>query len=392
MTFEIYHQLGHNFKWNLDSLELDQCGDGVILAPRYMKKDTISSLSENLKRSSIFDPQFYLPDSPKGKLETYDFFPDNAAGGFCTEDYSECAIGGAKSCISFQEENNFKYIVIPTRYYRGTPSDFIQNQENLFVRPFLDQIGNKYKNPLLLQVILNDLMLKDDDYISDILNWITSLEIEGVYLIIEANSSSKQIKDADYLLSLFKFIDALKTNNLKVVIGYLNTEAVLLSLADPDIVTMGTYENTRAFKIRTFEITEDSVQAGPNPRLYISKLLQWIEYPYISFIRRAYKNLEDIFDINKYQAEMFEKSFNWHFSKPQLYKHHFLVFSDQLRRLSKLKGKKRYEMLKNMLSSSIEKFEELSSKGIVLDTNSDGSHLYIWATVANIYASEKGWR
>jgi hypothetical protein len=33
MTFQIYHQLGHNFIWNLDSIRADSSGDGVIIGP-----------------------------------------------------------------------------------------------------------------------------------------------------------------------------------------------------------------------------------------------------------------------------------------------------------------------------------------------------------------------
>lgn len=394
MSFKVYHQLGHNFTWNLESLQGDRCGDGVIVAPRFMKKESVEVLRRTIRENSIFDPQFFQPDTPKGKLGTYEFFPAIAPGGFNAENYPDTfAVISAQGCVGFQLDNRFCRIVIPTRYSRGTSPDFIDEQQRLFVRPFLDVIReSETTTPILLQLTINDLMLKDYDYISDILNWVTSLEIDGVYLITEISSAYKQIKDSEFLLSLFDFIDGLKTNDMELVLGYLNTESILLSLASPDVVTIGSYENMRRFTIETFEDLEVSTRMGPNPRLYMSQLLQCIEYQYIGAIKRIYPDYEDIFDINKYQAQMFDKTFQWYFTKPQLYKHHFLVITEQLKQLARVQGQDRYITLKGMLEHAIEKYDELSSKGIFFDANSDGSHLPVWLTVANLYAGQKGWR
>lgn len=393
MSFKILHQLGHNWKWNFDSLIKDNCGDGVIIAPRYISKEHVHGIKRAIKRNSLFDPQFFKPNIPKGKLDTYDFFPDKVAGGFDTEEYKEsCAGICAEKCIAFQVENEFSRIVIPTRYFKGTKRDYIDQQHDLFVAPFLYEIREKkVPTPIFLQLIINDLMLKDNELIADVLNWITSIEIDGIYLIAESNSSSKQIKDSEFLLSLIDFIDALKQNDLEIFLGYLNTESLLLSLASPDAITFGTYENMRSFKIRTFEEQDDSTQMGPNPRLYVSRLLQWIEFPYIGALNRAYPDRKRIYDINKYQAEMFEKTFRWHFTKPQLYKHHFLVMTEQLREVSKYEGKKRYMLVRSIIESAIDKHDELKKQGIYFDQNSDGSHLYIWLTVADLYARKRGW-
>ncbi|HUV59163.1 MAG TPA: hypothetical protein VMW09_03520 [Desulfatiglandales bacterium] len=395
MSFKIFHQLGHNYKWNLDSIKEDGCGDGLIIGPRYISRSNVERFEKNLKKTSIFDPQFYLPGTPKAHLSTYEFFPENTTlAGFDTDDFSETSAPiSAQGCVDFQIKNKFYRIVIPTRYLRGTNPEFINQQQNLFVDPFLKEIRkSKTSIPVLLQLIFNDLMLKHAEYVADILNWVTSLEIDGVYLISKTSSTSKQIKDSEFLLSIFDLIDSLKDNDLEIVLGYLNTESILLSLANPDIVTVGSYENMRSFRTRPFESLEDSSQIGPNPRLYMSQLMQWIEYQYIGAIKRKYSNIEDIFDTNKYQAHMFEKAFRWHFTKPELYKHHFLMITKQLKELSKVSGKERYDAVREMISRAISKYNELSKKGISFDTNSDGSHLHIWLTVANLYADEKGWR
>ncbi len=136
---------------------------------------------------------------------------------------------------------------------------------------------------------------------------------------------------------------------------------------------------------------EGQRQMAPNPRLYISKLLQWIEHPYISAIKKVYSNYQELIDKNKYQAEMFEPSFNWHFSKPQLYKHYFIVFYEQMKYIAEFEGYERYKVITEVMTKATENFKLLMDKGIVFDYNSDGSHISLWLTVANIFAKNKGW-
>lgn len=394
MKFKVYHQLGFRFQWNIQSIEEDATGDGVILAPRYMGREIIEGLKRKLKNQAIFDPQFFLPDTARGQLCSYEFFPCITGDGFETTEYIDnFAFDCADKCVEFQLQNNFRYIVIPSRYKTGMPTDFIRSQESQFINPFLEAIHKQgVDKEIVLQLVLNDDMIKDEEYSSDLLNWITGFdEIAGVYLIIEVSSRSKQIKDIDFLFSYLKFINALSINNIKVILGYLNCESILLSIANPDIITIGSYENTRRFNISAFEDKEDTRQQGPTARIYISELLQWMDHRYLGIIKRVINN-QDFFDKNAYQAEMFKPIFNWHFGRPQLYKHYFLVFSEQLRRVSNIENSKRYKKVCAIIQNAINNYSFFAENGIVFDPDSDGSHLYAWITAANLFAAEQGWR
>ncbi len=393
MRFEIYHQLGHNHKWNLQSIKDDATGGGVIIGPRSLERKKVEQLDPATRRRAIFDPQFFLPSTAKGKLGTYDFFPDVTADGFRTTDYADDYAGmSAGACVDFQIANEYRYIVIPTRYLSGMPSNFIESQERLFVAPFLEALRERdCRKPAILQLVLNENMLKEAEYRADLLNWLTGVDrIRGVYLITETSGTSKQIKDADFLYQLLSFIVALRKNDLAVVLGYLNTESIVLTLADPSVITMGAYENTRVFRIRTFQ-QDTGKQQGPNPRLYVSRCLQWIDRNYHGAIIRRLPGGADLFDRNRYQALMFKPTYRWHFTKPELYKHHFLELSKQLRRLSRVEGVGRYELVKSMIGEARRTYREMDLAGIVLDGDNDGSHLAPWLTAANDFAQEQGW-
>lgn len=395
MKMQVYHQIGFRHIWNISSLGEDGAGDGIIIAPRHMARTCVENLPKSIREKAIFDPQFFLPNVAKGKLVTYDFFPDVMSEGFQTDVYiDKFSLESARKCVEFQESNFFRYITIPTRYVTGMPTTYMEDQQELFINPFLKAIIDMgIKRKILLQLVLNDDMIKDEEYSSDILNWVTGItEIDGVYLIVERSLTPKQVKDIDYLYSLLRFVDILRLNNLDVVIGYVNIEAILLSLADPSIVTIGSYENTRMFNIRAFEASDDREITGPTPRLYISRLLQCVDYRYIGAIIRATDDKEDFFDKNKYQSIMFEPNYKWHFTKPEIYKHLFLVFGKQLEDLSGLEGRERYIKVAELIKSAMNDYSMLEERGVVFDENSDGSHLPIWLTAANQFAKHKGWR
>jgi hypothetical protein len=397
---EVFHQLGFRHSWNFQSLQDDQTGDGVILAPRYLERVAVEELEPRDKDFALFDPQFFLPSTPKGKLATYSFFPEVAAGGFSTSEFPaengnrSAARASAEGCVRFQVQNGFPYVVIPTRYLDGLPSDFIAKQSELFVEPFLAALEDHPDHrPVVLQLILNDLMLKNPEYRSEILNWVTGIPgLAGVYLIISASNRRKQLKDPELLEAALRFIAALDRNAIDVFVGYTNTEALLLSIAGPRAVTVGCYENMRMFNIRTFQDDEDSDVRGPTPRLYVSRLLQWVSRDYLPFIRRVLEPGEVLFDENGYQAEMFKPSYNWHFTKPELYKHGILEFWKQLRTVGDVFGRERYERVAAMINTARGWYSRFEDAGIAFDQDNDGSHLPLWLTVANQFAREQGWR
>lgn len=389
----IYHQLGFRYKWNLESIRNDSTGDGVILGPRYMSPNDVRKVPANIRKQSFFDPQFFLPSSGKGKLPEYDFFPNVVADGFTTVDYdSGLAAESADRCVKFQLDQGLRYCVIPTRYREGSPTDFIDSQMEMFVVPFLDSHSRSgSETPLILQLIMTEPMLKDERFRNNILNWVTGIdEIEGVYLIPQSNRNRKQVDDVEYLVSLMNFVYALRENELRVIAGYLNTEVLPLLAADPNGVTLGSYENLRIFNLRAFENEDQGQMRGPKARFYISRLLQWVEHDYLGAIQRAVGRDEAFFDENAYTMLMFSPTYNWHFQKSEPYRHYFKIMSRQIRFYSDMGIDERCRRLTRDCREAYGEFQKLEDRGLLFDTNSDGSHLPRWVTALNDFGREHG--
>ncbi|MDA3886358.1 MAG: hypothetical protein PF638_12255 [Candidatus Delongbacteria bacterium] len=379
---KLFHQTGFRQNWNIQSYEQDNIGDGLIFSPVNFEKEKLIKIKSEIKSKSIFDPQFYLINDRKGKLSSYNFFYTDVN----TSDYEKTSRMIAKNCLDFQIENKFLYNVIPSRYYDELPMNFYDQYYENIISPFVKYhkaVSNE--DNLLLTFIVKQIHITDESTRNRILNWITSIQgIKGVYLIFETNFNTKQIKDFEYLYNSLLFIHYLKLNNLEVHIGYTNTEGILYSLANPDSISMGSYENLRNFSIKRFETTEKKPMKAPRARLYIGNLFQWIDYDYIKAIVRLYPDHRNLIEQSRYNPIMFEPSFNWHFAKAEPYKHFFKVFSNQVSELPS-DFFERISYLKNEFKNAIIKYNEISECNIAMDENSDGSHLSHWLNAISLF-------
>ena len=381
---KVYHQTGFRNKWNIESFQND-VGDGLIYSPINIDADKLLALDAEVKITGFLDPQLYLLNEAKGTLDTYPYFPGNLKPDFTTPDLDNSHLSLAKLCVDFQMKNNFQYLVIPTRYYVDNPTTYFVQSTEYFVIPFCDYVEDKkIKKKILLSVIVKAIMLSDEEKRNEVLNWITGHQtIDGVYLIFENNFNSKQIKDFDHLLNALKFINVLKNNQMEVHLGYSNTEALLYSIAMPDSVTIGSYENLRSFGIKRFQDLENGPMRAPRARLYSSKLLQWLDYQYVEAMRELIPGYENYFDYSEYRPLMFKPEYNWQFQKPEPYKHYFYVFNTQIKNLP-LKQGERIEALKSFIRNAINLFKNIENE-VLLDDDSNGSHLPNWFNVINAF-------
>lgn len=385
---KVYHQTGHNIRWNIDSFN-EGVGDGLIFSPINIDADKLYDLDTILKQNSYLDPQLYLLNELKGTNETYPFFPGNLKSDFSTPDLDNSHLKLAKLCVDYQIKNDFEYLVIPTRYFTDNPTSYFIESTDYFVTPFCDYVkDNNFDKKILLSVIVKSIMLTDEEKRNEVLNWITGhQDVDGVYIIFENNSLTKQIKDFDFLLNALKFIKILKENSLEVHLGYTNNEALLYSIAMPDSITIGSYENLRSFGIKRFSEQDSSPMRSPNARLYSSKLLQWIDYRYIQPMKSLIDDYKKYFDESIYNPlTNFEPDYNWQFKKTEPYKHYFYIFDNQIKNLPESQVE-RIDYIKSTIKTAISLFKEIEDY-VLLDDNSDGSHLPTWFNVINAFKKE----
>lgn len=385
----VYHQCGHNFVWNVQSIEDDGAGEGLIISPVNVEADRIRArIPEELLRSSWMDPQFFLPHDPKNKLGTYPFFPGNVVDEFSTDEFQSHASQVARECLRFQDELGLRYLVIPTRYFTDLPEGYLEQAQSLFVEPFLEARADlALDRPLLLTVIAKPLHLEEGGARDELLSWLTSFPgLDGVYLIFDNNFYTKQIKDPGYLAGMLRFVRILRLNDLEVHIGYSGLEGLLLSVADATSVSVGSYENLRSFGTLRLETREPGAQRGPRPRVYSARLLQWLEDTFLPPIRELVEGWESLVDDSPYKAYLLDPGNTLNFQRAEIYKHYFYLFHAQVAALPDLEERPDY--LRAMITDALALFDDITSCGVFLDGDSDHSHLPAWMNALAMFEAQ----
>ncbi len=390
MTFNIFHQVGHNSNWNIDSVEEDNAGDGLIFSPVHQNKNALEKINKKINQKSFFDPQYYLPDSGKKKLNTYDFFPESISQGFNTVEFSQLAKESATRCIAFQLSQEYSRIIVPTRYFREMITDYQVKQEAYSVKPFLEELSCiKNHPPIFLTLPLTSPMVRDSGYRTELLNWVTSYpEIQGVYVFIVDDRETKQIHDEDQLFGNLTFFQELRNAELDVVIGYSNTESLLYTAVDSCSISMGSFENTRMFSIEKFMVSDES-RRGPKARIYLPGLLNWVLYSEAKDIKQRFPDIwQRLYVPTPYGDRALDLLVEPTFNQPDLYKHHFINLYGQASELRNVIDiSQRITLLDSMIRNASTYYEMLDSTGISLNNHSLGKHLSGWSSALKRFST-----
>ena len=94
---------------------------------------------------------------------------------------------------------------------------------------------------------------------------------------------------------------------------------------------------------------------------------------------------EELFDETEYRPLMFTPTYQWHFSKPELYKHYFEVFNHQIITLPDNQTERIDDLLRQIMTAN-DNFHRIKER-ILLDDDSGDAHLPIWYNVLNDFNS-----
>ena len=387
MSVKLYHQVGHSANWNIASFETEGCGDGLILSPVHQNRDQVEALSKDVRKHALFDPQYYLPNSPKAKLATYEFFPEQISDGFSTKDFPLLALQSAELCVGFQVACDFEGIVIPARFMDQMSPKYFERQEEYTVLPFLKALSKAgISRPVHLTLPITAAMLRDEDFHVQLLNWVTGFpEISGVYVLVNDDRTTKQIRSREFLSAYLEFAHALSNAGLRVLAGHLNCEAVLLTLIDGVDVTFGSFENTRMFSLDKF-IETDEERRAPKPRIYLPALLNWIQFDQAIQIRDDEPGLwAQLYRSTGHADVVLAAPVEPYFNQPGLYKHHFLCMHEQIKTLSKDSVVQRYQSLREHIREGIALYQRIEEMPLDLDPHGRGEHLPVWLDCLNAF-------
>lgn len=384
---KIYHQLGHNHKWALDSHFKNGVGDGFIFSAYSFKYgavgNTVSGYTpEEYMQKTMMDLQYYgNKDSVGGSLDTYPFNPLNLDSTDSTlVKGSELIVKGIEYQISLGLEN----IIVPMVYEH----DGIDHIISLLLKAN-KRIKSLKKtndsNRFFMTVPFSNETIVNDNRVETLLQTMTDIDIcfDGYYIVCDYSPEyKKKISiDYDYYGNLLKVFSVLNMQGFKTIHGYANWDALVFNaLTNIDYTTIGTYENLRRFSIERFT---ESLGGGPSKGWYFSeKLLNFIRAEELKNLRKS--NCLDLIanDKNIFSDAILAPDYIWNTHKPEVHKNYLLSISRLLSQLhSENSVKKRGATLLNMIEEARKLYGKLQKnfKVYLNDENSD-YHLGMWAS------------
>lgn len=388
---EIYHQLGHNHKWSLDSHFVNDIGDGFIFnAYSFMYGKIGNPISgykaEDYLPISMIDHQFFgNKASQGGKLGTYPYHPihDSSSQGTCVSGV-DCIMAS----IKYQQELGLKRIIVPSFFYElGDVARTID---------ILNRVNKKLQKvrgdeEFYMTLCFSDNQIASSEYIEKILRAATDMSIafDGYYIASGASLEYKKkiSVNVSYYTNLLNVLTTLKAQGFKTILGYANWDAlVFLSLVDVDGVTIGTYENLRNFSVTRF--TEDTA-GGPSKGWYYSeKLLNMIKAQQLGIVRA--RNCISLIanEKNIFSDVILQDEYDWNTHKPDVHKNYLLAVSRQLKELAGKPLSARPSAFLERVEEARELYERLErDHKVFLTDESADYHLGIWQSVIKMNAA-----
>lgn len=385
---KIYHQLGHNHKWALDSHFKNDIGDGFIFTAYSFGHgsvgDRISGYNvADYLHKSMFDLQYYgSKDAIGGSLGTYPFNPK------CLEAEDSTHIKGSELIvkgIEYQISLGLKNIIIPMVYYcdNGIAKTLsLLNKVNKKVQSIQKTCKDCH---FFMTMSFSYETITDEDAVEQLLQSMTDINIcfDGYYIVCDCSPEyKKKISiDYDYYNNLLKVFAVLQKQGFQTIYGYANWDSLIFNaLTDINYTTIGTYENLRRFSIKRFT---ESPGGGASKGWYFSeKLLNFIRAEELKNLRRA-KCLDLIAnDKNIFSEAVLNPNYLWNTHKPEVHKNYLLSISKLLTQLHREKSlEKRGKVLLGRIEDARKLYKRLEQEYRVYlnDENSD-YHLGMWSS------------
>jgi len=380
---KITHLLGHNSNWSIDSYHEQNIGDNFLITAysHGMKFKTKKTFQKILDQSMI-DLQYYGKKHSKGKLSEFSFHPSNVNGDDVTNVYFENCL---KQAIKFQQDNNFKNIIIPHLYEDEEVSSIIQTIKS--INRYVSKIQRNGEKYFMTLPFANHIIV-DKVKVEEILLECTDMNIcfDGFFVICENKPEIRKKLSTNLKLmkNLGRVLKTLKSQGFETIYGYANWDAILyLAHTDIDYITIGTYENLRNFDIKRF--TEDESGGGSKGYYFSEILLNMVRADDITILREM-----DCLELIKNKRNIFsdiilEEGFPWNIHKPDVNKNYLLAISRLLITISQIEDiQERKKFVMGLVENAINTYDTISENNVYLDKISDNYHLSVWRSFLSL--------
>lgn len=269
--------MGHDSE-NLLHADGLEAYSGAILSPVNYQKDRvvgqIARAREEGNFEAIFDPQLYVPNTERGCLREWDYFPNDVDTADLSSDvwWEDLNLMLAATCTEIGPSAVCSPAVLPNTY----ENDYYLRQVSIASNLSTLLQGTQIATILTVVVSLTDLATAGRALA--IASILTRSECDRAYVLFFGTTHPRrELSQTEELKGAMRLIAALQENGVSVLVGYCSSELVLWKFAGATSCATGKFFNLRRFTRARFE---EPPEGG-------GQLAYWFEESLMSFLRES---------------------------------------------------------------------------------------------------------
>jgi hypothetical protein len=366
----VYHQMGHDSE-NLIFEDHLSGYRGAFLSPvNYNEYKISNQISKGLKFGSemIFDSQLYFPNSERGKLSEWSYFPSDVD----TADHSMFSwwVSVINSLLEVNTRINANAICTPSIVPKVYSNEYYLLNRQVASEMHTLLAGTATEVIYTLLVKLEDLGQSTRSV--EIASIISASDINRVYLVVISGvEPRREIVDVEELKGVMKLIDFLEKAGINVIVGFTSSDIILWKAAGASACATGKF-----FNLRRFTPSRWDPPAGGG-----GQLPYWFEESMVAFLRESdliriseAGYLSETSQRNPYSQIILDKVNSGSTWLGDSWRHYLYWFGDLENRLSSSQIEPR-----DLLRNAEDVWNILESKDILMEERpNDGSWLRPW--------------
>lgn len=367
----VFQQMGHHAENLLDEETLCDYAGAVLSPVNYTEPETIAQISRLQVPGNfdfVFDPQFYFPETNRGVLREWSYFPADVD----TADQSSVPWWKQRvtDIVDTAKRLSASFVCSPAIVPRFYSNDFydtvVQVGEILS-----DNIGDATP---VQTVLVNLAELGAADRAQAIGSIISRTKCRHLYLIFVTDQEPRrELTNAAELARAMLLIALLESSGLRVIVGFSSSDMVLWKAAGATSCATGKFFNLRRFTKSRFE--EPAGGGGQLPYWFEESLLAYLRETDVIRIRQ--ENLISEASLRNPHSQEILDLLGRGQGEPWLalsWRHYMCWFADMERRISR-----GHVDVRAMLHQVEQHWRVLEDRDVLLEEpRNDGSWIRPW--------------
>ncbi len=273
-----YHQMGHDSENLLWTEQLAQYR-GAILSPVNYDQGKVAAQIEWARArngfETIFDPQLYVPNSERGCLREWNYFPNDVDTADLTSDAWWDGILNSliDVCAAVRPDAVCSPAVLPSAY----PDEYFARIVSVGDQVCIRLSGTGLKPIQTAVVGMPELSVAGRPMA--IASILSRSRANRIYLVLVSQiEPRRELSDVEEIKGAMRLISALRDAGLHVIVGFTSSDVALWKAAGASDCATGKFFNLRRFTRTRFE--EPRGQGG-------GQLPYWFEESLMAFLRQS---------------------------------------------------------------------------------------------------------